>query len=180
MQGIVNKINILLQEIHDIKLQKIRNNKINVHKIHPKDTDEGNGQGDTHLIYNSASTHLLPYKSHTLGHYDPDPTHTPNTGHNAFAQQKPNLYKLLSTSPPESPSSSLSNEDSKGNISECARYCQMKTGQPWKRVAMGAGVWVTAGEREMRGGMEEGCPGPSSGTVTKPLDPAPDPESGYQ
>ena len=43
---------------------------------------------------------------------------------------------------------------------------------------MGEGEWATEGEQEMRGGMEEGSPGPSSSAVTKPLDPAPDPESG--
>ena len=46
-QDIVIKINILLQEIRDIKKQKQRNNIFNVHKTHPKGTDEGNVQDDT-------------------------------------------------------------------------------------------------------------------------------------
>ena len=61
-QDIVIKINILLQEIRDIKLHKQQNNTFNVHKIHPKGTGEENGLGDTHSIYNSASTHLPPNK----------------------------------------------------------------------------------------------------------------------
>ena len=43
----------------------------------------------------------------------------------------------------------------------------MKTGLPQKRVGRGEGEWEMEGEREMRGGMEEACPGPSSGAVTK-------------
>ena len=53
-QDIVTKINILLQEIRDIKRQDKRNNIFNVRKIHPKGIDEENVQDDTHLSYNSA------------------------------------------------------------------------------------------------------------------------------
>ena len=112
MQNIVTKINILLQEIRDIKVQKQENHIFNVHKTHPKDTDGGNGRDDTHLIYNSASTHLPPDKQNTPEHRAPNPIHTPNTDDNAFALQKPNPYELWSASPPELLLSSSSDEDS--------------------------------------------------------------------
>ena len=111
-QEIVTKINMLLQEIHDIKLQnKQRNNIFNVHKTHPKGTDGENGQDDTHLIYNSTSPHLPPDKQNNLERHALNPNHTPSTNDNAFMQQKPNPYELWSASPPELLSSSSSDED---------------------------------------------------------------------
>ena len=84
-QKMVTKINILLQEIRDIKKQKVKTNILNDRKIHPKDTDEGNVQDDTHLIYNSTSIHPLPDKRNTPIHRAPNPNHTPNIDDNAFA-----------------------------------------------------------------------------------------------
>ena len=84
-QNIVTKINILLQEISDIKKQKHKKHIVNVHKNHPKGIGAENGQDDTHLIYNSASTHPLPDKLNTPRRHAPDPTHTPDTDDNAFA-----------------------------------------------------------------------------------------------
>ena len=110
-QEIVTKINILLQEIHDIKLQKYKNNIFNIHKIHPKDTDEENAQDDTHLIYNSASSHPPLDKPNILEHHAPNPNHAPSIDDSAFAQQKLNPYELWSISPPELLSSSSSDED---------------------------------------------------------------------
>ena len=84
-QNIVTKINILLQEIRDIKKQKQKKHIFNVHKTHPKGIDEGNDQDDTHLIYNSASIYPLPDKPNIPIHHAPDPTHILNIGDNAFA-----------------------------------------------------------------------------------------------
>ena len=56
----------------------------------------------------------------------------------------------------------------------------MKTGLPQKRVGRGEGELEMEGEWETRGRMEEGCPGPSSGAVTKPPGLEPDPEAGCQ
>ena len=179
-QDIVTKINILLQEIHDIKLQKQRNNIFNVHKTHPKDIDEGNALDDTHLIYNSTSTHLPPDRQNILERHVPNPNHTPNIDDSAFVQRKPNPYELWSTSPPESLSSSSSNKDSMDDNVDCARYALMKTGLPRKRVGWGEGEMEMEGERETRGRMEGGCPGPSSGAVTKPSGPEPDSEAGHR
>ena len=177
-QEIVTKINILLQEIRDIKVQNQKKNIFNVHKNHPKGIDEGNDLGDTHSIYNSASTHLPPDKQNTLGHHAPNPNHTPGTDDNAFAQQKPNPYELWSASPPESLSSLSSDEDLTDDNAARTGYALMKTGLPLKRVGMGEEELEMEGEQEMRGGMEEGCPGPSSSTVTKPSGPELDSESG--
>ena len=177
-QSIVTKINILLQEICDIKKQNLRNNIINVHKSHPKGTDEGNAPDDTHLIYNSASTHPLPDIQSTPGHHVPSPNHTPNTDCNAFVQQKPDPYELWFASPPESLSSSSSDKDSTDDNAGRAEYGRMKTGLPLKMVGMGEGELEMEGERETRGGMEEEHPGPSSGAVTKPSGPEPDSEAG--
>ena len=127
-QVIVTKINILLQELHDIKLQKQRNNIFNVHKTHLKDTGEENGPDDTHLTYNSASGRPLLNKQNTPEH------HAPSTDDNAFTQQKLTPYKLWSASPPESLSSSSSDEDLTDNNIDRARYVLMKTGLPRKRV----------------------------------------------
>ena len=85
-QDIVTKINILLQEICDIKKQNKTNNIFNDHKNHPKDTDEGNVQDNTHSIYNSASIHLPPGKQNTLEHHAPTPNHTLSIDDNASAQ----------------------------------------------------------------------------------------------
>ena len=180
MQNIVTKISILLHEISDIKKQNKKNTIFSDHKIHPKDTDGGNAQDDTHLIYNSASSHLPPDKQNILEHHAPDPSYTPNTDDNAFALQKLNPYELWSASPPEWLSSSSSNEDSMDDNTDCAGYDCMKTGLPLKRVGMGEGELEMEGEWEMRGGMEEGRPDPSSGAVTKPSGPEPDPESGHR
>ena len=85
-QDIVTKINILLQEICDIKLQNQKKNIFNVHKNHPKGTDGESDLDDTHLIYNSASNHLPPDKRNTLIRHAPSPNYIPNTDDNAFAQ----------------------------------------------------------------------------------------------
>ena len=177
-QNIVTKINILLQEISDIKKLKQKKHIFNDRKSHPKDTDEENDLDDTHSIYNSASIHLLPDKPSIPEHHAPDPTHTPNIDDNAFAPRKPNPYKLWSASPPEWPSSSSSDEDSTDDNVACAEYGLMKTGLPLKRVGMGEGESETGGERETRGGMEEGLPGPTSDAVTKTSGPELDPELG--
>ena len=55
----------------------------------------------------------------------------------------------------------------------------MKTGLPWKRVGRAEGELEMEGKRETRGRTEEECPGPSSGTVTKPSGPEPDSEAGH-
>ena len=176
-QGIVTKINILLQEIHDIKLQNQKRNILNVHMNHPKGIDEENGLDDTHSIYNSASIHLPPDIQNIPVHHVPDPNCTPNTDDNAFVQQKPNPYELWSASPPELLSFSSSNEDLTDDNIDCTRYALMKTGLPLKRVGRGEGELEMEGEWEMRGGMEEGRPDPSSGAVTKPSGPEPDSEA---
>ena len=165
----------MLQEIRDIKKQKQNKHIINGHKNHPKDTGGENVQGDTHLIYNSASSHLLPDKPNIPRCHAPDPNHTPNTGDNAFAQQKPNPYELWSALPPESLSSSSSDEDSTDDSVDRAEYGLMKTALPLKRVGMGEGESETEGERETRGGTEEGLPDPFSDAVTKTLGPESDP-----
>ena len=169
-QNIVTKINILLQEICDMKIQNQRKHIFNVHKNRPKDTGEGNGQDDTHLIYNNASTHPLPDIPNTPRHHAPNPNHTPNIDDSAFALQKPDPYALWSVSPLESPSSSSSNEDSTDDNAGRDKYGLMKTTLPLKRVGMGEG------EQETRGGMEEGLPDPFSDAVTKMLGPESDPE----
>ena len=112
MQNIVTKINILLQEIRDIKVQNQKKHIFSDHKTHPKGTDEENVWDDTHSIYNSTSIHPPPDIQNTPIHHVPSPTHIPNIDDNAFALQKPNLYELWSASPPEWLSSSSSNEDS--------------------------------------------------------------------
>ena len=177
-QDIVTKINILLQEIRDIKLQNQKKNIFNACKNHPKDTDGENGLDDTHLIYNSASNHLLPDIQNIPERHVPNPNHTPDIDDNAFTQQKLNPYELWSASPPESPSSSSSDKDSMDNNADRARYVLMKTGLPLKRVGMGEGELEMEGEQETRGGMEEERPGPSSSAVTKPSDPGPDSGAG--
>ena len=177
-QDIVTKINILLQEIRDIKRQNKKNNIFSVHKSHPKDIDEGNAQDDTHLIYNNASPHLRPDKPNILVHRALTPSHTPNIDDNAFAPQKPNLYELWSASPPESLSSSSSDEDWTDDNAGRDEYGRMKTGLPLKMVGMGEGVLEKEGEQETRGRMEEGRLDPSSSTVTKPSGPESDPEPG--
>ena len=132
-------MNILLQEIHDIKLQNQKKNIFNDHKNHPKDIDEGNGQDDTHLIYNSASTHLPLDIQSTPEHRAPNPTHTPNTDGNASALQKPIPYELWSASPPESLSSSSSNEDSTDDNVDRGGWVLIKTSRPQKRVGRVSG-----------------------------------------
>ena len=179
-QNIVTKINILLQEIRDIKIQNKKNNIFNDCKNHPKDIDGESGPDDTRLIYNTASTCPLLNKQNTLGRHVPTPIYIPNIGDNAFAQQKLNPYKLWSASPPESLSSSSSHEDSMDDNFGHTEYGLIKTGLPWKRVGMGEGESETEGEWETRGRMEEECPGPSSGTVTKPSGPEPDSEAGHR
>ena len=174
-QNIITKINILLHEIHDIKRQNQEKHIFNAHKNCPKDTGEGNGQDDTHLIYNSASTHLLPNKPNTPRHHAPDPNHTPNIDDSAFMLRKPDPYALWSISPLESPSSSSSDEDSTDNNAGCAEYGLMKTTLPLKRVGMGEGESEMEGEQEIRGGTEEELPDPFSDTVTKTLGPESDP-----
>ena len=171
-QNIVTKINILLQEIRDIKKQKQSKQIFNDHKIHPKDTDEGNDQDDTHLIYNSALSHLLPDKPNIPRHRAPDPNRIPHTDDNAFVQQKPLPYALWSASPPESLSSSSSDEDSTDDSAALDAYGLMKTALPLKRVGMGEG------EREMRGGTGEERLDPSSDAVTKTSGPESGPELG--
>ena len=188
MQDIVTKINILLQEICDIKLQNQKKNIFNDHTNCPKDTDAGNGQDDTRLIYNNASTHPLPDKSSIPRHHAPNPTHIPSIDDNAFAQRKPNPYALWSASPPESLSSSSSDKDWMDDNADPARYAWIKTGLPQKRVGMGEGESEMVGmgegesemvgERETRGGTEEERPGPSSSAVTKPSGPELDSEAG--
>ena len=166
----------MLQEIRDIKKLNQKKHIFNVRKSHPKDTDEENGQDDTHLIYSNASLHPPLDIQNTLGHHDPSPTHIPNTGDNAFAQQKPTPYELWSASPPELPSSSSSDEDSTDDNAGRAEYGLMKTVLPLKRVGMGEGESETEGERETRGGTEEGLLDPFSDAVTKTLGPESDPE----
>ena len=168
----------MLQEIRDIKKQKTSKHISNVRKTHPKDTDEENAPGDTHLIYNSASTHPPLDIPNIPEHHGPSPTRTPNIDDSAFAPQKPIPYELWSALPPESLSSSSSDEDSTDDNAGRAEYGLMKTGLPQKRVGMGEGESEMEGEREIRGGTEEGLPGPFSSTVTKPLDPELDPELG--
>ena len=177
-QDIVTKINILLQEIRDIKLQNQKKNIFNDHKNHPKGIGEGNALDDTHSIYNSASNHLPPNKRNTLGCHVPNPNHTPNIDDDAFMQQKPIPYELWSASPPESLSSSSSDKDSTDNNAGCAGYALIKTGLPQKRVGMGEGELEMEGEWEMRGGMEEERPGPSSDTMIKLSGPELDSEAG--
>ena len=135
-QNIVTKINILLQEIRDIKKQKQDKQIFNDHKNHPKDIDEENAQGDTHLIYNSASTHPLPDKPNIPKHHAPNPTHTLNIDDNASTLQKPLPYELWSTSLPGLPSSSSSDEDSTDDNAGRAEYGLMKITLPLKRVGM--------------------------------------------
>ena len=94
MQDIVTKINILLQEIHDIKRQNQEKYIFNVHKNRPKDTGEENVRDDTYLIYNSASIHPLLDIPNTLRRHAPDPNHTPNIDDSAFVPQKPDPYAL--------------------------------------------------------------------------------------
>ena len=175
-QNIVTKINILLQEIRDIKKQKQDKQIFNDHKNHPKDTGEENAQGDTHLIYNSASTRPLLDIQNIPEHHAPNPTHTPNIDDNASALQKPIPYELWSASPPELSSSSSSNEDSTDNNAGHVEYGLMKTGLPLMRVGMGEGESEWEGEWETRGGTEEGLLDPSSDAVTKTLGPESDPE----
>ena len=177
-QKIVTKINILLQELRDMKVQKKEQYITNDHKTHPKDIDEENDQDDTHLIYNSASTHLPPDKPNILIHHVPSPNHTPNIDDNAFVQQKPNPYALWSASPPESLSSSSSDEDSTDDNVGHVEYGLMKTARPLKRVGRGEGESEMEGEREIRGRTEEGLPDPSSDAVTKTSGPESDPEVG--
>ena len=173
-QKIVTKINILLQEIRDIKKQKQEQQILSVHKNHPKGTDVENGQGDTHLIYNSASNHLLPDKPNIPEHHAPDPTRIPDIGDNAFVQRKPNPYELWSALPPESLSSSSSDEDSTDDNAGRVEYGLMKTVLPRKRVGMREGELEMEGERETRGGTEEGLPDPFSGAETKTSGPESD------
>ena len=61
---------------------------------------------------------------------------------------------------------------------DCTGYVLIKTGCPLKRVGRGEGELEMEEEREMRGEMEEECPGPSFSTVTKPSGPEPDSEAG--
>ena len=175
-QNIITKINILLQEIRDIKRQNQEKHIFNVHRNHPKGTDEGSGQDDTHLIYNSASTHLLPDKPNTPRRHAPDPNHTPNIDDSAFAPQKPNPYALWSASPLGSLSSSSSDEDSTDDNAGHVEYGLMKTVLPLKRVGMGEGESEMEGEWETRGGTGEELPDPFSDAVTKMLGPELDPE----
>ena len=180
----------MLQEIRDIKVQNQKKHIFNVRKTHPKDTDEENVQGDTHLIYNSASTRPPPDRQNNLVHHVPNPNHIPNIDDNAFVPQKPNLYELWFASPPGLPSSSSSDEDSTDDNVDHNGWVLMKTGLPLKRVGRGEeesetegeleteGESETEGEWEMRGGMEEAHPGPSSDAVTKMSGPESDPEAG--
>ena len=170
-QNIVTKINILLQEIRDIKRQKQKKHMFNVHKSHPRGIGEGSDPDDKHLIYNSASTHLRPNKPNIPVHHALSPNHTPNIDDNAFAQQKPTPYELWSTSPPESLSSSSSDEDLTDDNAGRDKYGRIKTGRPLKRVGMGEGESEMEGEREIRGRTEEGLPDPFSDAVTKTLGP---------
>ena len=159
-----------------MKKQKQNKQIFNDHKSHPKGIGEENDQDDTHLIYNSASIHPLPDKPNIPRHHAPDPTHTPNTDDNAFALQKPNPYELWFASPPESLSSSSSDEDSTDDNAGLAEYGLMKTALPRKRVGRGEGELEMEGERETRGGTEEGLPDPFSDAVTKTSGPESDPE----
>ena len=109
-------------------------------------TDEGNDQDDTHLFYNNTSIHLPPDKQSTPGHHAPNPNHAPNIDDNAFAQQKPNLYELWSTSPPELLSSSSSDEDLMDNNVDHTRYVLMKTSLPQEKVGRGEGELQMEGE----------------------------------
>ena len=177
-QNIVDKINIILQEIRDIKRGNQEKHIFNVHKNHPKGTDAGNGQDDTHLIYNIASTHPLPDKLNTPRHHALTPNHTPDTDDNAFTRRKPIPYELWSALLPESLSSSSSDEDSMDDNAGRDVYGRIKTGRPLKMVGMGEGELETEEEWETRGGMEEEHLDPSSGTVTKPSGPESDPEPG--
>ena len=174
----VTKINILLQEIRDIKGQKTCKQIINDHKNHPKDTDEENVPGDIRLIYNNASARPPLNIPNIPEHRDPNPTHTPNTDDNAFVQRKPIPYELWSALPPESLSFSSSDEDSMDDNVGCVEYGLIKIGLPRKMVGMGEGESETEGERETRGGTEEERPDPSSDAVTKTLGPESDPELG--
>ena len=175
-QNIVTKINILLQEICDIKKQKLDKQIFNDHKNHPKDIGEGNGQDDTHWIYSNASDRPPLDIPNTPGHHVLSPNHTPNTDGNASALQKPIPYELWSASPPEWPSSSSSDEDSTDDNAGRVEYGLMKTALPLKRVGMGEGESEREGEREIRGRTEEGLPDPFSDAVTKTLGPESDPE----
>ena len=87
-QDIVTKINILLQDIHDIKLQNKRNNILNAHRNHPKDTSEENALDDTCLIYNNTSFYLPPDILNNPGHHAPSPNHVPSIDGNASTPQK--------------------------------------------------------------------------------------------
>ena len=62
-----------------------------------------------------------------------------------------------------------------GDNTDRAEYGLMKTVLPLKRVGMGEGESEMEGERETRGGTEEGLPGPFSDAVTKTLGPESDP-----
>ena len=84
----------------------------------------------------------------------------------------------VTASPPELLSSSSSDEDSMDNNVDHAGHVLMNTSLPLKRVGIGEGESEMEGEREMRGGMEEERPGPSSGAVTKLSSPEPDSEAG--
>ena len=164
MQNIVNKINILLQELYNMKVQNKGEQHISDHRVYPRDTDEGHSWNDTYLIYNNTLTHLLPYKFHIPRCHAPTPIHKSNTDSNAFMQKKQDPYELLSASPPESLSSSLPELDSKDDNADHVTCLQMKTGQPLNKVVRG----------------EEGLPDPSSSVVTNTLYLKPDPESGCQ
>ena len=78
--------------------------------------------------------------------------------------------------PPEWPSSSSSDEDLTDDNTGRDEYGLMKTALPLKRVGMGEGESEREGEREIRGGTEEGLPDPFSDAVTKTLGPESDPE----
>ena len=175
-QNIVTKINILLQEIRDIKKQNQEKHIFNDRKNRPRGIDEESDQGDKYLIYNNASTRPLPDILNTPKHHVPNPTHIPNIDDNAFALQKPLPYALWSASPPESLSSSSSDEDSTDDNAALAEYGLMKTALPLKRVGMGEGESGMEGERETRGGTEEELPDPFSDAVTKTSGPESGPE----
>ena len=177
-QNIVTKINILLQEIRDIKKQNQKKHIFNDRKNHPKDTGGENDPDDTHLIDNSASIHPLPYIPNIPRRHAPGPNHIPDIDDNAFAPQKPNPYELWSASPPEWPSSSSSDEDSTDDNADRVEYGLMKTALPRKRVGMGEGESEREGEREIRGGTEEELPDPFSDAVTKTSGLESDPEPG--
>ena len=63
-------------------------------------------------------------------------------------------------------------DDTAGRV----EYGLMKTALPLKRVGLGEGVSEREGERETRGGTEEGLLDPFSDAVTKTLGPESDPE----